>query len=441
MKNGTKVLIPVLVMAAMAGTAFLLPGLPWLSGEPVLANDSISDGQRAEIAAILEAMAANGQFSGTVLVSVRGEEVYSGAFGLADIERGVPNRVDTQFRIASATKPFTSLLVYQLVESGKLRFDDRLSDLVPEYPANKGADITVRHLLTHRSGITGEWRIPELEDIERHRWTREALLAEIAGRDLVFEPGTGNEYSNYGFVLLGMIIERAGGASYAEQLQERICDPAGMTHTRGDDNDAIIPYRALGYHFDYFLGPQHAPYIDMSFAFGAGHLLSTVSDLHRFAVALEDPAILPPAYREIFFTRSGWTVQPTPIGRGGRRTRGNYLSGSINGFASHILRLEEDGIFIALLKNLKEPGAQIVVKWPEYVTSRILAVLYGEPYSMPRKSAAFAVFEAVRDGGIEAGRRRYAELFTARDPGYYVDEEEFSQLSEVLPALRDAAGG
>ena len=141
MKNGTKVLIPVLVMAAMAGTAFLLPGLPWLSGEPVLANDSISDGQRAEIAAILEAMAANGQFSGTVLVSVRGEEVYSGAFGLADIERGVPNRVDTQFRIASATKPFTSLLVYQLVESGKLRFDDRLSDLVPEYPANKGADV------------------------------------------------------------------------------------------------------------------------------------------------------------------------------------------------------------------------------------------------------------------------------------------------------------
>jgi CubicO group peptidase (beta-lactamase class C family) len=167
MKNGTKVLIPVLVMAAMAGTAFLLPGLPWLSGEPVLANDSISDGQRAEIAAILEAMAANGQFSGTVLVSVRGEEVYSGAFGLADIERGVPNRVDTQFRIASATKPFTSLLVYQLVESGKLRFDDRLSDLVPEYPANKGADITVLQ------GVFPSWRTSSVTaGRERRCWRR-----------------------------------------------------------------------------------------------------------------------------------------------------------------------------------------------------------------------------------------------------------------------------
>ncbi len=370
-------------------------------------------------------------------MSAESEPVYSGAFGLADIERQVPNSLDTQFRIASATKPFTTLLVYQLVHAGKLNLDDKLSDLVPEYPAEKGASITVSQLLTHRSGITGEGRIPELEQIERHRWTQEELLQEIASRDLVFTPGTGNEYSNYGYFLLGIIIERAGGASYAEQLQDRICGPAGMTHTRGDDNDAIIPGRALGYHFDYLAGPQNSPYLDMSFVFAYGHLLSTAPDLLRFALALDDPTVLPVAFRHAFFNECGWTVQAVPVGHGGRRVRGNYLSGSINGFASHIFRVERDGIFIALLKNMKEPGAQIVVKWPSFITSRILAVLYDEPYEMPRRSAAFAVFEAVRDQGIEAGRRRYDELVIREDPAYYIDEDEFRRLAEVLPALSE----
>jgi CubicO group peptidase (beta-lactamase class C family) len=253
----------------------------------------------------------------------------------------------------------------------------------------------------------------------------------------VFEPGTDNEYSNYGYFLLGLIIERAGGASYADQLYDRICAPAGMTHTRGDDNDAIIPGRALGYHFDYFSGPQNSPYLDMSFVFAYGHLLSTVRDLHRFALALDDPAVLPADFREMFFGECGWTVQCTPVGQDGRQVRGNYLSGSINGFASHILRIEKDGIFIALLKNMKEPGAQIVVKWPSFVTSRILAVLYDEPFEMPRKSAAYAVFEAVRDEGVDAGRSRYTALADGRDPAYYFDEDEFRRLAEVLPELNE----
>jgi len=406
---------------------------------PAVFSAHISDSQRAAIAAIMEAIETNEQFSGTALVSVDGEIVYSGAMGLADIERNIPNELDTQFRIASATKPFTTLLIYQLAAMGKLSLNDKLSDLVPEYPAAKGANITVSHLLNHTSGITGEWRIEELEDIERHRWTQDELLAEVASRDLVFAPGTNDEYSNYGYFLLGVIIERVGGASYADQLRDRICDPAGMTHTRGDENDAIIPGRALGYNYDYLLGPQNSLYLDMSFVFGYGHLLSTVSDLNRFAQALEDPAVLPLEYRDMFFNECGWTVQCIPYSDGSRRVCGNYLSGSINGFASHIFRVEEDGIFISLLKNLKEPGAQIVVKWPDFIASRVLAVLYDEPYDMPRKSAAFAVFEALRDEGVNAARQVYAELVEEQDPGYYVDVEEFRRLAEVIPALRGIA--
>lgn len=421
----------VLVIGGLASLLLTTNRKPRLAGQEVGAR------QLVEIAAVMEALAANGQYSGTVLVAAGGQPVYQRAFGLADIERGVPNTDSTQFRIASATKPFTTLLVYQLVAAGKLNLDDKLSTWLPEFPADKGAHITIEHLLSHRSGITGEGRIPELAQIERFRWTPTDLLQEVASRDLVFRPGTRWEYSNYGFFLLGLIIERAGGAGYEEQLQERICGPARMSHTRGDDNDAIIPGRALGYHFDYLAGPQNAPYLDMSFVFGYGHLLSTVSDLHKFAEALEDPAVLPPRFRDLFFQERGWRPQRTPVGNSGRSIRANYLSGSINGFASHMLRIEEDEIFIALLKNLKEPDAQIVVKWPEFVTSRILAILYGEPYDMPRRSAAFAVFEAVRDHGTEEGRRRYAEIVASDESGYYIDEEEFLRLSEVLPTLKE----
>ena len=430
--TGRRRIVWIVLVAAIAPSLFL-------AMFQVACGAQVSDSQRTAIAAIMEAIETNEQFSGTALVSVDGEIVYSGAFGSADIERNIPNELDTQFRIASATKPFTTLLIYQLAAMGKLSLNDKLSDLVPEYPTTKGANITVSHLLNHTSGITGEWRIEELEDIERHRWTQDELLAEVASRDLVFAPGTNDEYSNYGYFLLGVIIERVGGASYADQLRDRICGPAGMTHTQGDENDAIIPGRALGYGFDYLLGPQNAPYLDMSFVFGYGHLLSTVSDLKRFAEALDDPAVLPEDYRSMFFDECGWTAQCIPVGNGNRRACGNYLSGSINGFASHTFRVEEDGIFIALLKNLKEPGAQIVVKWPDFIASRVLAVLYDEPFDRPRKSAAFAVFEALRDEGVEAGRRLYAELVEEQDPDYYVDAEEFRRLAEVLSPLRDIA--
>jgi CubicO group peptidase (beta-lactamase class C family) len=152
------------VMSILASWVFVM-----LIGEPRLSSATVADDQRTRIAAIMDATAANGQFSGTILVSVGGEIIYTGAFGLADIERSVPNTLDTQFRIASATKPFTALLIYQLADAGKLSLSDTLSDWLPEYPAERGARITVSHLLTHRSGVTGEGRIPELGKIERHR--------------------------------------------------------------------------------------------------------------------------------------------------------------------------------------------------------------------------------------------------------------------------------
>jgi CubicO group peptidase (beta-lactamase class C family) len=381
---------------------------------------------------VMELLAENGQFSGTVLVAVHGEVIYEQAFGYANLEWSIPNTLDTKFRIASATKPFTTMLILQLIAEGKMRLDSKLIDYVPEFTAEKGEDITIEHLITHRSGVIGESRIPDLDDIERLHYTQDELLDYICRQNLVFAPGTKSEYSNFGFYLLGVIIERASGLTYAQCLEEKICQPAGMKNTIPDQNTPIIGNRASGYHFDYITGPGNAPYLDMTFVVGPGHLLSTVRDLYLWDNALYTRKLLSEEYKDRFFGRYFWKHYRTPVGKHGQRVLSNYLSGSINGFASHILRIEQDSIFIAILKNMKELGNQIVIKWPEYITSRLLAILYDQEYDLPKKSAAYAVFRKMLEDGVAGAEEFYSDITENQGDRYYIDEDEFGALGKVL---------
>ena len=120
-----------------------------------------------EIDGVIKTLYENGQFSGVVLVSVKGEVVYKKAVGYANLEDKIPNTCDTKFRIASFTKPFTALLILQLVEDGRIKLDGKLIDYLPEFTVKGGEKITIHQLLTHTAGITGEWRIPDLVDIEK----------------------------------------------------------------------------------------------------------------------------------------------------------------------------------------------------------------------------------------------------------------------------------
>jgi len=191
----------------------------------------LTNNAEKEIDQIVSAIYQNGQFAGSVLVSVGGNVLYKKAFGFTNIQDSIKNTCDTKFRIASFTKPFTVMLILQLLEEGKLELDGKLTDYLPEFPKEKGEGITIHHLLTHTSGITGESRIPNLVDIEKEYYSREKLLNCIIERDVVFEPGKDYEYSNFGFAILGMIIEKVSGKSYEELLQEKICEPAGMKNT------------------------------------------------------------------------------------------------------------------------------------------------------------------------------------------------------------------
>jgi len=386
---------------------------------------STSQNMGKEISQIINTMYDNGQFSGAVLVSVKGNIIYKNAVGYANIEDSILNTLNAKFRIASFTKPITAMLILQLVEEGKLELDGKLIQYLPEFPKEKGENITIHQLLTHTAGITGESRIPNLIDIEKKYYSRERLLNCIAERELVYEPGKGREYSNFGYALLGLVIEKVTGKSYDKVLQEKICHPAGMKNTLEDVTAQPIENRAIGYNYDYFTGLEEASFLDMSFCLGAGQLLSTVEDLYLFDKALYSDKLLNEKSKDLFFNKYGWHYQKCPYGKGFKKIRSNSLDGSINGFGSHTQRIEKDTVFIVALRNTKEYKKQIVIKWPEYMMSRILAVMYGEEYDLPKKSGAFIIFKTLLDSGEVKATNLYNEMKNNQSDKYYLNKREF----------------
>jgi len=393
---------------------------------------SFSENKVEEIDKVIKTLSENGQFSGAVLVSVKGDIIYKDAVGYANLEDSIPNTLDTKFRIASFTKPFTAMLILQLVEEGKLELDGKLIQYLPEFPKKKGENITIHQLLTHTAGITGESRISNLIDIEKEYYSRERLLNCIAERELVYEPGNGREYSNFGYALLGLVIEKVSGKSYDEVLQEKICKPSGMKNTMEDVTAQPIENRAIGYNFDYFKGLEEASFLDMSFCLGSGQLLSTVEDLYLFDKALYSDKLLNNKSKILFFNKYGWHYEKYPYGKGSKKIRSSSLDGSINGFGSHTQRIEKDSVFIVALRNTKEYNKQIVIKWPSSMVSPIISILYNEDYDLTKMSGAFVVFKTLIEEGKDEAKKQYDIIYQEQKDKYYIDESEFDFFEKEL---------
>ena len=316
-------------------------------------------------------------FSGTVLVAEGGEVIYERAIGYANREWSIPNAIDTRFRIASLSKQFTKVLVMQLVEEGKLGLDGKIASYLPDYTGPGADQITIQHLLTHRSGIVGESAVQNLERIKRDYYTQDEFLELIRGFELLSEPGTEWTYSNFGFYLLGVILERVSGQTYAELLQERICGPAGMTDTFPEVTSDIIEWRASGYWFDADRGFIHDSPLDMSFVFGYGQLLSTVRDLYRFDTAQREGTLL-----NAVNTRAIYAEEYRPIGDG---TCDAYVvedgPASINGFRASSHSYVREDRFIAVIENVRSGGYYLPGVFE--VGRNIAAILFGCSYDPP----------------------------------------------------------
>jgi D-alanyl-D-alanine carboxypeptidase len=233
------------------------------------------------------------EFAGAVLVARHGKVLLQHAWGRADRKAGTANTPVTRFRIGSMNKMFTAVATLQLVEAGKLKLDDPVGKHLRDYPNKKvAAKVTVRHLLTHTGG-TGDIFGPEFD---RHRLKlreHRDYLKLYGSRGLRYQPGDHFEYSNYGFVLLGALIEAVTGGSYYDYVDEHVFRRAGMTSTGSLPESTHVPDRAVGYTRSSPSGPW-VPNTDTlpwrSTAAGGGY--STVGDLLRFAEALRSGRLL-----------------------------------------------------------------------------------------------------------------------------------------------------
>jgi len=305
-------------------------------------------------------LAKKDEFSGVVLVARHGKVVLQKAWGFANRETRVPNTLDTKFRLGSMNKMFTAVATLQLVEAGKLKLDDPLGKYLPDYPNKDVATkVTVRHLLTHTGG-TGDIFGP---DFEKNRLTlreHSDYLKLYGSRGLDHEPGAEFRYSNYGFVLLGALIEKVTGMSYYDYVQRKIFQPAGMTSTASLAENESVPNRSIGYMKDdgkWVPNTDTLPWRGTS----AGGGYSTAGDLLRFAQALESGKLISKASLAAATTpyKDGYGFGFGIQGEGPLRGYGH--GGGAPGMNGELRIFPQLGTVVISLSNLDPPAASRMV--------------------------------------------------------------------------------
>lgn len=245
-----------------------------------------------QIAAGLQELAAEGRFSGAVLIAENGEAVLEQAYGLADRVLGTPNQVDTKFNLGSMDKMFTAVAILQLVEQGKLSLQGTIADYVPDYPNQQvTGSVTIHQLLTHTSGLGDYFESQRFEELRAQLRSVEDYLALFVDAPLEFKPGEQVRYSNSGYIVLGLILEKVTGQSYEDCVRQKVFEPSGMADTGAYELDAQVPNLARGYtRFDaqyHETGEvrDNSPLLPLRGG-PAGGGYSTVEDMLRFSNAL-----------------------------------------------------------------------------------------------------------------------------------------------------------
>ena len=343
-----------------------------------------------DVAAQLDALVAphfpaNGP--GAAVLVRRGDQILlRKGYGSANLELDVPMRPELVFRLGSITKQFTSAAIMMLVDQGKLALGDDVRKYVPEYPSH-GPTVTIEQLLSHTGGVPNYTEQPAFHKRGRDDLSHAELLATFKDLPLDFAPGTQWKYSNSGYYLLGMVIEKVTGKSWAAFLGERIFTPLGMTHTRQGDVAPIIPGRVAGYDraddgFD------NSEYLSMTGPFAAGALVSTVDDLARWDRAIGDGKLLKKAsWARVFSARRLPDGSSTHYGFGWgiSAVQGHpavWHNGGIPGFSTAIVRVPDQRLVAIVLCN-----SSPALTNPDELAFRLAATALGKPFIEPKPIA------------------------------------------------------
>jgi D-alanyl-D-alanine carboxypeptidase len=313
-----------------------------------------------------------GRFSGAALLARNGKAHFAQAYGLADREKNTKNTLKTRFRLGSMNKMFTAVATLQLVQAGKLDLKAPLGKYLTDYPNKDVASkVTIEQLLSH-TGATGDIFGPEFEKNRLELKTLQDYVKLYGNRALEFEPGSRWQYSNYGFLLLGVLIEKVSGQSYYDYVRDHIYKPAGMTGTASEPEEQMVAERSNGYTRSTGAGlkpnTDTLPYRGTS----AGGGYSTVEDLFRFATALQTHKLLNPQNTELLTTGR----VDTPGGKyaygfgdamiNGTRCFGH--GGGAPGMNGELKICPGPGYVVAVLSNLDPPAASRVA---DFITNRL----------------------------------------------------------------------
>jgi CubicO group peptidase (beta-lactamase class C family) len=339
-------------------------------------------------------------FSGAVLVARNDSIILQKGYGIADREWNVANTADTKFRIASNTKQFTAAAILQLEEQGKLGLDDKLSKYFSGFPY--GDTVTIHMLLTHSSGIQDYYELDQFRNIQPLSISKDSMVSLMKRQLFYFLPGKDIGYSNTGYFLLGLIIEKCSEMSYEKYLTNHIFKIAGMENTGIDRYDTILHHRAKGY-LDSSNGTVNA--FDENYRtgtlFAVGSIYSTVEDMYRFEKALDGHSILNEASKKKMFTQYGYGIAEEKKKEDPANTfpenmdpywyhegygvqidtfynhKLYFTRGYTLGFKSTVYHFVDDKVCIVVLQNNEEV--------PDAVAEPVSAMVFGKDLPMPYK--------------------------------------------------------
>lgn len=366
-----------------------------------LAQDSTAQ----KLDELMQAYTNLDRFSGTVLVARQGKVLLEKGYGIKNYKDSSLNDAHTVFEIASITKTFTSAMILKLVELKKLSLTDKVNKFYPGYP--HGDSITVEHLLTHTSGI---WDYTRDNDFRLAPIHRSIPIMEtihfFKDKPLDFSPGTGWSYSNSGYYLLGYIIQQVTGMPYENAIRQYIFKPLGMDHSGFDFTHLASLDKAVGHYADTTEKPtKPAPIADSTGPYAAGAIYSTVEDLYKWHRGLQSYTIVGRSLLQKAYTPFPLSPPPSRSPERERlQRRNNYgygwiidslngklmvsHSGGIFGFRTDFARVPGDDVCVVLLSNMETDSR-------DQITRRLLAIVYGKPYTVPERLKAVPVREEI----------------------------------------------
>ncbi|HKR60615.1 MAG TPA: serine hydrolase [Pyrinomonadaceae bacterium] len=361
----------------------------------------------------MEARARVTGFSGVVLVARNGQTIFRRGYGLANREFSIPNTPTTKFRVGSVSKQFTAAGILLLEQRGKLQVSDRVDKYLPDWP-KAWHEVTIHHLLSHTAGLP---RLTTHALLEVSALSRSTLSPFREVRDLFkpgeelqpldSKPGEKWNYSNIGYIVLAMIIEKVSGKNYCDFFSQEIFQPLGMMNSWCGEPATILTQRASGYNrINETL--VNGPYTDMRFVNGAGSIYSTLDDLLVWDRVLDSNRLFSSSARDRLFTpvlneyAYGWWIQKK-LGRKVQWHGGN----EIGGFVAHVARYPAEQLFIVVLSNVWSNPDRSQVR---AMVNELTAIALGESYELPRKHLETRIDASSYDAyvGEYSGKDKFA---------------------------------